>query len=355
MIRMLRPAAAALILAASANLASAAPLVIAHRGASGLRPEHTLASYKLAIEQGADFVETDLVMTRDHVLVARHENEIGGTTDVARHPEFASRRTTKTVDGQAITGWFVEDFTLAELKTLRARERLPELRPGNTRYDGQETVPTLQEYLDLIHSEERTRKRRIGIYVETKHPTYFRGIGLPLEEALAATLKRNGYARRSDAAFIESFEVDNLRRLRTLTKVRLVQLTDEEGGPADHAAPSYAAMLTPAGLKTIKGYADAIGPAKSSILPRGSDGASLAPTSLVADAHRAGLLVHPWTFRSENEFLPLQLRDGTDPARHGDAAAEYRLFAAQGVDGVFSDYPGEAASALRGPEAAGRP
>lgn len=352
---MLRHIAIALVVAAGANAAGAAPLVVAHRGASGLRPEHTLASYRLAIEQGADFVETDLVMTRDHMLVARHENEIGGTTDVGRHPEFASRRTTKTVDGQPITGWFVEDFTLAELKTLRARERLPDLRPGNTRYDGQETVPTLQEYLDLIRSEERRRKRRIGIYLETKHPTYFRGIGLPLEEALAETLKRNGYARRSDPAFIESFEVDNLRRLRKLTGLRLVQLTDEEGAPADKAAFSYAAMLTPAGLKTIRTYADAIGPAKSSIIPRGPDGASLAPTRLVADAHRAGLLVHPWTFRSENEFLPLQLRTGTDPATRGDAAAEYRLFLGQGVDGLFSDYPGEAVNAVKVREAAPRP
>jgi glycerophosphoryl diester phosphodiesterase len=336
---------AALLLAASANAFPPVPLVIAHRGASGLRPEHTLASYALAIEQGADFVETDLVMTRDHVLVARHENEIGGTTDVASHPEFADRRVTKTVDGQSINGWFVEDFTLAEIKTLRARERLPALRPDNVRFNGQQTVPTLQEYLDLIRTEERARKRRIGIYLETKHPTYFRSIGLPLEKALADTLRHNGYARRSDPAFIESFEVNNLRELRKLTGLRLVQLLDEEGAPADHAAPSYAAMLTPSGLQTIKRYADAIGPAKSAIIPRGPDGSSLPPTTLIADAHRAGLLVHPWTFRSENDFLPRELRRGNDPATHGDAAAEYRSFLSQGVDGLFSDFPGEALAA----------
>jgi glycerophosphoryl diester phosphodiesterase len=340
-----RLAATVLLLVAGTQAVRAAPLVIAHRGASGLRPEHTLASYRLAIEQGADYVEADLVMTRDHVLVARHENEIGGTTDVADHPEFAKRRTTKTVDGQVLTGWFVEDFTLAELKTLRARERLPALRPANLRFADQ-AIPTLQDYLDLIRGEEKRRGRRIGIYLETKHPTYFRAIGLPLEEALVATLARNGYTRRTDPAFIESFEVDNLRRLRQQTKLRLVQLIDEEGGPADHAAPSYAAMLTLAGLRTIRTYADAIGPAKSAIVPRAKDGSSLAPTRLVADAHRAKLLVHPWTFRSENEFLPRELRRGSDPATHGDAAAEYRTFIATGVDGLFSDYPGEAVAAV---------
>jgi glycerophosphoryl diester phosphodiesterase len=329
--------------------AAARPLVIAHRGASGLRPEHTLASYQLAIDQGADFIEADVVMTRDRVLVARHENEIGGTTDVASHPEFMARRATRTVDGQRLTSWFVEDFTLAELRTLRARERLPELRRENTRYDGQFTVPTLEEVIGLIHDQEHAKSRRIGLYVETKHPTYFRSIGLPLEEVLVTELARHGYRGRRDPIFIESFEVENLRRLKRLTSVRLVQLLDAEGGPADGAAASYAEMVTPRGLRAIARYAAAIGPAKAMIVPRDSADRSMMPTSLVADAHKAGLLVHPWTFRSENTFLPVELRDGKDGAAHGKAAVEVRMFRDLGVDGVFSDYPGEAVISLTSP------
>jgi glycerophosphoryl diester phosphodiesterase len=340
----------ALLLALYSASAIARPLVIAHRGASGLRPEHTLASYQLAIDQGADFIEADVVMTRDHVLVARHENEIGGTTDVASRPEFAARRTTRTVDGQRLTGWFVEDFTLAELRTLRARERLPELRRENMRYDGQFTVPTLEEIIGLIRDQERAKARRIGLYVETKHPTYFRSIGLPLEEALVTLLARHGYRGKQDPIFIESFEVDNLRRLKRLTAVRLVQLLDAEGGPADGAAPTYAAMVTPRGLRAIARYAAAIGPAKAMIVPRDAADRSTTPTALVAEAHKAGLLVHPWTFRSENSFLPAELRNGDDGATHGRADTEVRMFRDLGVDGVFSDYPGEAVAALNGPD-----
>jgi len=328
-------------------LAAAEPLVIAHRGASGLRPEHTLAAYDLAIAQGADFIETDLVMTRDRQLVARHENEISGTTDIAAHPEFADRKRTRTIDGQSITGWFTEDFTLAELRGLKARERLPELRPQSAAHDGEQGVPTLAEVVALIRKREAELGRRIGLYAEIKHGHYFQGIGLAMEAPVAAELARLGYKDKADPMFIESFEVNNLKALRKLTGVRLVQLLDETGAPADGAVASYAAMTTPEGLAAIAAYADGIGPAKAQIIPRDADGRSLPPTTLVADAHRAGLVVHPWTFRSENAFLPTELHRGEGPAAHGDAAAEVRQFIAAGVDGLFSDYPGEAVAARK--------
>lgn len=327
------------ILAAPALAAT--PIVIAHRGASGERPEHTLASYSLAIEQGADFIEPDLVMTKDHVLVARHENEISGTTDVAAHPEFASRKATKTIDGQAITGWFTEDFTLAELKTLRARERLPALRRANTAYDGQFAIPTFDEILKLATSA----KRRVGVYPEIKHGSYFDGIGLNMEAPLLAALKRAGWTRATDPVFIQSFEVGNLKRLRARTKLRLVQLMDAAGGPADDPKANYAAMATPAGLKAVAAYADAVGVSKSMVVPRDAAGRSATPTTLVADAHAAGLKVHVWTFRAENFFLPAELRNGTAPEAHGNLNAELRAFYALGVDGVFSDFPADAVAA----------
>jgi glycerophosphoryl diester phosphodiesterase len=193
------------------------PIIIAHRGASAERPEHTLAAYARAIEQGADFIEPDLVPTKDHQLVARHENEISGTTDVASRPEFAARKTTKTIDGETITGWFTEDFTLAELKTLRARERLPELRPGNTAFDGQQEIPTLAEIIALAKAESARTGRTIGIYPETKHPSYFRSLGLALEPVLLAELTRAGWTTREAPVFIQSFEVDNLKALKALT------------------------------------------------------------------------------------------------------------------------------------------
>jgi glycerophosphoryl diester phosphodiesterase len=324
------------------------PDVIAHRGASGYRPEHTLASYQLAIEQGADFVEPDLVPTKDGVLVARHENEIGGTTDVAKHPRFASRRTTKTIDGKSITGWFTEDFTLAELKTLRAIERLPAVRPENTAYDGRFAVPTLQEVIDLVKRESKRRHRTIGIYPETKHPTYFRSIGLALEEPLVAALERAGWREASAPAFIQSFETANLRRLREMTGVRLILLIESAGRPYDFTAAgdprAYDDLLTPAGLAEVATYADGIGPHKDRVIPRDPAGRLGAPTGLVDGAHAAGLAVHPWTFRAENQFLPADLRAGdpADPAfpgRHGDLAGEIAAFLAAGVDGVFSDFP----------------
>jgi glycerophosphoryl diester phosphodiesterase len=318
------------------------PLVIGHRGASGYRPEHTLASYRLAIEMGADYIEPDLVSTKDHVLVARHENEIGGTTDVADHPEFASRRTTKTIDGVPVTGWFTEDFTLAELRTLRARERLPDLRPDNTAFDGLYQVPTFQEVIDLA------KRAGVGIYPETKHPTYFDSIGLSLEEPLVATLNANGYRGRNAPVFIQSFEVSNLKELNRRTNVRLVQLVDERGKPYDFVVSgdprTYADMVTPKGLAEIATYADGLGPNKNLIVPRDAAGRLLDPTSLVRDAHRAGLVVHPWTFRKENFFLPVDFQQGNPaspqfPGATGDLPGELRLFFRLGVDGVFSDNP----------------
>ncbi|MGV3481635.1 MAG: glycerophosphodiester phosphodiesterase [Sphingobium sp.] len=327
--------------------ALASPIVIAHRGASGERPEHTIASYTLAIEQGADFIEPDLVMTKDGVLVARHENEISGTTDVADHPEFAARKAKKTIDGQSVSGWFTEDFTLAELKTLRAKERLPMLRPGNAAYDGRFDIPTFQEIMDLARAKEKETGRRIGLYPETKHPSYFRSIGLALEEPLAALLAKNGYTTKDDPVFIQSFELENLKTLRGLTGLRLIFLMDAGGGPADGAGRTYAALATPAGLAEVARTADGIGPSKEMIVPRTMLGRSGEPTDLVRDAHAAGLKVHVWTFRAENYFLPLELRKGVDPRKPGDLTAEIRQFAALGVDGVFSDFPGIAVAALK--------
>ena len=317
-------------------------LVIGHRGASGYRPEHTLASYRLAIELGADYIEPDLVSTRDHQLVVRHENDITGTTDVADHPAFAARRTTRTIDGVVHAGWFTEDFTLAELRTLRAVERLPDLRPANTAFNGRYQVPTFQEVIDLA------KRAGVGIYPETKHPAYFDSIGLSLEEPLLATLQANGLDGGTAKVFVQSFETGNLKKLHARTRLPLVQLIDEVGAPFDLVVAgdprTYADLVTPEGLAEIAAYADGIGPSKNLIVPRDAAGNLLDPTSLVRDAHRAGLVVHPWTFRRENSFLPLDFRQG-DPASPeflgapGDLPAELRLFLRLGVDGVFSDNP----------------
>jgi len=324
----------------------ARPLALGHRGASGYRPEHTLASYQLAIDLGADFIEPDLVSTKDGHLVARHENDISGTTDVASHPEFAVRKTTKVIDGISITGWFTEDFTLAELKTLRARERLPALRPQNATFDGQFEIPTFEEVIALAQREGQRRHRVIGIYPETKHPTYFQGIGLALEEPLVHTLEASGLGRARDAVFIQSFEVHNLQKLNRMTRLPLIQLIDATGKPFDFVvagdARTYADLVTPAGLHEVARYADGIGVNKNLIVPRDATGKLLAPTSLIADAHAERLLVHAWTFRAENSFLPLDFQIG-DPANpafaglRGDFPAELRLFLGLGLDGVFSD------------------
>jgi glycerophosphoryl diester phosphodiesterase len=330
-------------------------LVIGHRGASALRPEHTLASYAVAIEDGVDFVEPDLVSTKDGVLVVRHENEICGTTDVAAHPEFAGRRTTKTVDGMAITGWFTEDFTLAELKTLRARERLADIRKANTAYDGQFTVPTFDEMIEFVAAESSARHRIIGIIPEIKHSTYFRGVGLPMEDKVLATLAAHAYTRTAPVE-IQSFEVGNLKYLRgKLGKdhpnIRLLQLMDAaEEHPADDPATTYGAMMSPAGLKLIAGYADAIGPSTRSVIPLGKDG-RLAPVApLVHDAHAAGLEVHPYTFRPENHFLAADFRNGAGDASRNEAGsvAEIRAYLATGIDAFFTDDPALGRRALDG-------
>jgi glycerophosphoryl diester phosphodiesterase len=289
-------------------------IVIAHRGASGERPEHTLDSYQLAIDQGADYIEPDLVMTRDGALVARHENEISGTTDVAEHPEFAHRRRSQVIDGETMTGWFTEDFTLAELKTLRARERLAELRPANRAFDGRCAVPTFEEIMQLVRDTNRRRSGKVGVgvYPETKHPAHFAAIGLAQEAAILETLQRFDYAGEGSPVFIQSFDPKNLRLLRGMTRLPLVQLLE-------HAIPDLAG---------IGEYANAIGIAKS-----------LATAEVVAEAHTHHLAVHVWTFRAENEFLPDDLKVGQVPAAHGDLPAEIARYLARGIDGFFTDFP----------------
>jgi glycerophosphoryl diester phosphodiesterase len=324
----------------------APPIIIAHRGASADRPEHTIASYSVAIDQGADFIEPDLVPTKDHQLVARHENEISGTTDVADHPEFASRRATKTIDGQSVTGWFIEDFTLAELKTLFARERLPMLRPANMAFNDKERIPTLDEIIALAKSASQRTGRTIGIYPETKHPSYFRALGLPIEPVLLAALTRAGWIGAKSPVFIQSFEAGNLQALHNETKIRLIQLIDKDTS-ADGVP--YDSMLTPAGLKAIAAYATGIGPNRDRIIPRDAAGTLGRPTSLVTDAHAAGLQVHPWTFRPENYFLAAPFRSNQNPIERGDAAGEIRLYLETGIDGVFSDLPAAAVEALAQP------
>jgi len=289
-------------------------VVIAHRGASGERPEHTLESYRLAIEQGADYIEPDLVMTRDGVLIARHENEIGGTTDVASRPEFAARRRAQIIDGETMTGWFTEDFTLAEIKRLHARERLPALRPRNCAFDDRFSVPTFDEILQLVTETHKRRNAgpRIGVYPETKHPAHFAAIGLPQERAVLNALERFDYGREGSPVFIQSFDPNNLRQLRDMTHLPLVQLLEHELGD----------------LRRIAEYADGIGIAKP-----------LATAKGIADAHSLDLTVHVWTFRAENEFLPADLRIGEAPAAHGNLDGEIERYLSRGIDGFFTDFP----------------
>lgn len=338
---------------ASGPKPAARPIVIAHRGASGHRPEHTLAAYALAIAQGADFIEPDLVMTRDGALVCRHETVIDETTDIAAHPEFADRRTTKPVDGAPMTGWFAEDFTLAELKTLRARERLPALRPANAIFDGLEPIPTFAEVCALAKEAGAKAGRTIGVYPELKHPGDLARAGLDPVAALVAELKAQDLDRPDAAVFVQCFEVGPLERLAGLTRAPLVMLIAADGGPADLAGQGvrYGDLTTDAGLKRIAGFASGIGPQKTLLIPRDAAEAALAPTDLAARAKAAGLLVHPWTFRAENAFLPAGLRRGDPQAedfqrRHGDAGAEILAFAALGVDGFFCDHPDTAVRAL---------
>ena len=325
------------------------PLVFGHRGASGYRPEHTLASYRLAIALGADYVEPDLVATKDRVLVARHENEISTTTDVETRPEFAARKATKTIDGVPLTGWFTEDFTLAELKTLRAEERIPKVRQENTIYNGRYSVPTFDEVIDLVQAESERLGRTIGLAPETKHPTYFDSIGLSMEEPLVNSLNEAGLFGRRAPVVVQSFETANLRQLNRMTRVPLLQLIGGTGAPYDLVAAgrpdTYDTLTTDAGLRRIARYADWIGPDKNRIVPRTPTQALLAPTDLVDRAHGVGLKVVPYTLRNENTFLPLDFRIGTDPNAYGDAFAEYDLFFSLGVDGVFTDNPDTAVEA----------
>jgi len=325
------------------------PIVIGHRGCSGERPEHTALSYERAIEQGADFIEPDLVPTKDGHLVARHENEIGGTTDVAGRAEFAGRKATKTIDGQQVTGWFTEDFTLAEIKTLRARERLPQLRPASAAFDGQAQILTFEEVVAIARAGSQRTGRVIGVYPELKHPSYFARIGLPTEDRLVAKLKALDLNSATAPVFVQCFEVGPLKRLKARTAARLVLLVDGEGGPADLPGVRYADLITARGLKDVAVYADGLGPNWNLVVP--SDGRALLPaTDLVENAHAAGLSVHPWTVRAENYFLPANLRkgDAQSPAflaQHGDVTPVFKALYAAGVDGVFSDFPALAVAA----------
>ncbi|WP_435971054.1 glycerophosphodiester phosphodiesterase [Streptomyces sp. Qhu_M48] len=320
------------------------PTVIAHRGASGYRPEHTLGSYRHALDLGAHVIEQDLVPTKDGHLVCRHENDITGTTDVADHPGFASRKTTKSVDGIAYTGWFTEDFTLAELKTLRAKERIPGTRQENTLYDGRWTIPTFEEVLRWAEEEGRRRGREIWLHVETKHPTYFRSLGLGLEERLARLLRRYGRHRANSPVFLQSFEPSSVQRLAKLVdSPGVVLLSGATTRPWDFVQAgdprTVADLVTPQGLRWIASYAKGIGPTLDLVIPRDASGRLGDPTPLVRDAHAAGLILHPYTHRNENSFLPADFRRGTDPNAYGDSFGALKRYLETGIDGIFSDNP----------------
>lgn len=320
------------------------PTVIAHRGASGYRPEHTLGSYRHALDLGAHVIEQDLVPTKDGHLVCRHENDITGTTDVADHPEFASRRTTKSVDGVSLTGWFTEDFTLAELRTLRAKERIPAVRQENTLYDGRWPVPTFEEVLRWAEEEGRRRGREIWLHVETKHPTYFRSLGLGLEERLAKLLRRYGRHRADSPVFLQSFEPTSIQRLAKLVDAPgVVLLSGATSRPWDFVQAgdprTVADLVTPEGLRWIASYAKGIGPTLDLVIPKDASGRLGDPTTLVRDAHAQGLILHPYTHRNENSFLPADFRRGTDPTSYGDSFGALKRYLDTGIDGIFSDNP----------------
>lgn len=370
-------AAAAVMLPAPAvaqfkTLDGKPPLVIGHRGASGYLPEHTLEAYKLAIEQGADFIEPDLVMTKDGYLIARHEPMLGETTDVSKRPEFASRKRTMKVDGRDITNWFASDFTIAEIRSLRAMQTLPE---RDQSHNGKYLIPLFQEVIELAKSEGARRGRTIGVYPETKHPTLHNALGLSLEGSIVAVLAANGWNTREAPVFIQSFETSNLKHLRKITPVRLVQLVGASGQdkdgiialraptdkPYDFAitgdARTYKDLVTKEGLKEIRTYADGVGPWKPYLIPSrqttGADGkpvdlnndgkideqdrTMLPPTSVVADAHAAGLFVHTWTMRNEPRRLASDF--------NGKPEGEYEAFYKLGVDGLFTDFPDTAVKA----------
>lgn len=321
------------------------PTIIGHRGASGYRPEHTFGAYQLALDLGADIVEAgDLVPTKDGHLVCRHEPEIGGTTDVASHPEFAGRRTTKVLDGVSTTGWFTEDFTLAELKTLRATERIPANRPHNTLYNGRWEIPTFEEVLRWQDEQTRKRGKQVWIYPELKHPTYFRKLGLSLEERVARLLRKHGKDGRNAPVILQSFEPTSIQRLNKMVGNPLVVLLSgattrpwdfvETGDPR-----TVADLVTAKGLREIAGYAQGIGPTLDLVVPKDAAGNLTTPTTLVKDAHAAGLILHPYTLRNENPFLPANFRRGTDADAYGDVFGAYKAYFATGIDGVFTDQP----------------
>lgn len=328
--------------------------IVAHRGASVKFPEHTRPAYEQAVADGADFIEIDLVPTRDGALIARHENELSDTTDIADRPEFRDRRTTKTIDGRSRTGWFSEDFTLAEIRTLRAKERWPELR--GSAEDGRHPVLTMAEIIGIAAESARASGRTIGLAPEIKHSTYFRSIGLATEDRLLAALRAHAYTR-SAPVLIQSFEIDNLRYLRTRiargSNLRLLQLigrpdrtpADQQGKPAPL---SYADLLTAEGLRDVARYADSVDPGKARIIPLGADDRLASPTDVVRDAHAAGLTVVPGVFRPENRFLPANLRDGPAEAHNrAGSIAEIHAFLKAGMDFVFTDDPEVAAEAIR--------
>jgi glycerophosphoryl diester phosphodiesterase len=331
------------------------PTVIAHRGASAYRPEHTLGAYALAIDQGADFIEPDLVVSRDGVLVVRHENELSRSTDIADRPEYRRRRTRKCIDGKSVEGWFADDFWLSELKTLRAREPFPEIRPGSATFNDCFPIPTLQEVLDLLIVEDdhgdaartgigSSRRLRCGLYAELKHPTFFAARGFDVVQLLLDTLRSRGIAQERNRIFLQSFETGVLKRLRRLTDLPLVQLLDVEGRPYDSelsGGKTYRELTTPAGLADVATYADAIGPAKALVDPRGASGIDRSP-ALLEDAHRLGLLVHAWTFRAGGGPWSAD-RPGPELSRQeaaeGDLADEIKRYLASGLDGLFTDNP----------------
>ncbi|MCU4360575.1 MULTISPECIES: glycerophosphodiester phosphodiesterase [Acinetobacter] len=328
-------------------------LVVGHRGASALRPEHTLASYQKAIDDGADFIEPDLVSTKDGVLVTRHENEIGGTTNVSTLSQFADRKTTKNIDGKDLTGWFTEDFTLSELQQLKARERIPEFRPANTTYNDLYPVPTLEQVIELAEANYKKTGKIIGLYIETKHPTYFKNRNLAMEDTLLKTLAKYEYTRDIAPVYLQSFEVQNLKDLKreldlhkTIKHAQIIQLYDAKiSQPADFVesgeTKTYADLATAQGLKDVAKYANGVGPSKGYIL-NFNDNGSVQTTSFISDAHAAGLKVHPYTFRPENNFLPTPLKCSQDkPAERCPSGAlkEFEAYFKAGVDGVFTDDP----------------
>ncbi len=342
---MIRAILTALILFTGAP-AVAQPLIIAHRGASGERPEHTRSAYELAIEQGADVIEPDLVMSKDGVFIDRHENEIGSTTDVASRADYADRKTTKTIDGVVTTGWFTEDFTLAELKTLRAKERLPAIRPGSAAFDGQEPILTFDEVVAIARTASARTGRTIAVAPELKHPTYFVGVGLPMEDAFVAELERLNLTGADAPIIIQCFEIGPLERLSRRIQAPLAQLIAASGGPADRPGLTYAEMITPEGLEAMAAYAAWVAPEMTLVLPRDAEGRTTTPSALVADAHAVGLKVVVWTLRPENAFLPAERRQGDGFADHGDMAGYAAAFAEAGVDAIFSDFPALARAGL---------